>query len=484
MKIIAQLLLSLGLCSADIDDQRLAETKAYNRRVYDQIIDRLLTPYTPPSPDDVLALRNFGPDAFDRLLEVIDARYPSPKPTEPKLINIWPPRPTWLNFVEKQLPEEFSPQMKTLGDQEQINHLHQIIDQVAGQKYASVSRLFWFDRDMDAKEYASRVHRPIISLRLLGKLTDEYSCANSRFFRTLLYPDPSIQQLMKERAVLSWESVRPVPRITIDFGDGRRIEQTITGNSIHYIMDEHGRLVDAIPGLYSPTEFARALKTSLDLAEQVAALPQEAFEERIRSFHAGRVAETKQRFKEALASIRDRSKIADWILSADMMDDLNQVEALLPENTWELLAEKSDVHFAAPTHRFIRGMRPTFIMLGPKPAIRANRLAVNKNVGENAMLRILASLGQTVAADTWQNELVIRRKISQKLMNVPAAHSLPNFNAWVYADIFLTPSSDPWLGLIDADTFTALPEGGAVVHLPTTTSATSTAQVPPPAGTD
>jgi len=30
---------------------------------------------------------------------------------------------------------------------------------------------------------AQRTNRPILSLRLLGNLTDDFSCANSRFFR-------------------------------------------------------------------------------------------------------------------------------------------------------------------------------------------------------------------------------------------------------------------------------------------------------------
>ena len=37
---------------------------------------------------------------------------------------------------------------------------------------------------------------------------------------------------------------------------------------------------------------------------------------------------------------------------------------------------------------------------------------------------------------------------------------LDAFNERVYAELFLTPSSDPWLGLVPADTFTALDNNG------------------------
>jgi hypothetical protein len=48
--------------------------------------------------------------------------------------------------------------------------------------------------------------------------------------------------------------------VTIDFGDGRKLEQTLTGNSIHYVLDSDGRPIDAIPGLYSPQVFLENLK--------------------------------------------------------------------------------------------------------------------------------------------------------------------------------------------------------------------------------
>jgi hypothetical protein len=33
-------------------------------------------------------------------------------------------------------------------------------------------------------------------------------------------------------------------------------------------------------------------------------------------------------------------------------------------------------------------------------------------------------------------------------------------NEWVYAELFLTPSSDPWLGLAPRDMYTALDGNG------------------------
>jgi hypothetical protein len=94
------------------------------------------------------------------------------------------------------------------------------LDMVAGQRDAQVSRLFWHTDLEQAKAEAQKLGRPILSLRLLGRLDEEFSCANSRYFRTALYPNREINEVLRDSFVLHWESVRPVPRVTIDYGDG------------------------------------------------------------------------------------------------------------------------------------------------------------------------------------------------------------------------------------------------------------------------
>jgi hypothetical protein len=138
------------------------------------------------------------------------------------------------------------------GDAKEIAKLRQDIDRVALQRDAYASRLFWYTDLGEAKAEAQRTGKPILSLRLLGKLDEELSCANSRLFRIVLYANPQISQFLRDTYVLHWSSERPVPQITLDFGDGRVVQRTITGNSVHYVLDSQGRMVDALPGLYGP----------------------------------------------------------------------------------------------------------------------------------------------------------------------------------------------------------------------------------------
>ena len=147
------------------------------------------------------------------------------------------------------------------------------LDAVAMQKDAYAAHLYWFTDIEEAKKQADKSNRPILSLRLLGNLNEEFSCANSRFFRALLYSNAEISKYLRENYVLHWKSVRPAPKVTIDFGDGRKIERTLTGNSIHYILDEYGTPIDALPGLYSPSGFLKYLKGGKEVNEAIDRMP-------------------------------------------------------------------------------------------------------------------------------------------------------------------------------------------------------------------
>ncbi len=170
------------------------------------------------------------------------------------------------------------------------SRLRAALDAVSAQHDCSASHLYWYTDFDQAKAAARAAGKPILSLRLLGRLDEEYSCANSRFFRTTLYANAEVSQYLRDHFILHWKSVRPVPRITIDFGDGRKLERTITGNSIHYILDADGRPVDALPGLYGPKAFLKGLATA-----EAAALkcPQLSSDERIqylRNYHSEQLA--------------------------------------------------------------------------------------------------------------------------------------------------------------------------------------------------
>ena len=75
---------------------------------------------------------------------------------------------------------------------EEWQRISAALDAVAQQRNSYIAGLYWYT-DLDSARKASKaLGKPILSLRLLGKLTDEFSCANSRFFRTVLYPNEEV----------------------------------------------------------------------------------------------------------------------------------------------------------------------------------------------------------------------------------------------------------------------------------------------------
>jgi hypothetical protein len=270
------------------------------------------------------------------------------------------------------------------------------IDAVAGQKDASVSRLYWYTDFEKAKAAARASGRLILSLRLLGNLDEEFSCANSRYFRTVLYANAEVSRVLRERLILHWKSVRPVPKITIDFGDGRVLQRTVTGNSIHYVLDPDGRVIDGLPGLYGPKAFLKLLDAASDVRD-------------VRAFHAAQL-----------------------------------------QNPVRFDAE--DARLDASSRDLMRRKFPD--------AREAGRIAVTKATVEDPLLRMIRDLERALAEDARQNETVLHRRLHEWFANGEVDGDVERLNDRVYAELFLMPLSDPWLGLAPADVYTALPEGG------------------------
>src|SRR5690606_16172140 len=76
----------------------------------------------------------------------------------------------------------------------EIAHRARVAELIAQQCSAHVSRLYWNTNLDEALDESRETGKPVLSLRMLGKLTDEYSCANSRFFRTTLYANEAVRR--------------------------------------------------------------------------------------------------------------------------------------------------------------------------------------------------------------------------------------------------------------------------------------------------
>lgn len=291
--------------------------------------------------------------------------------------------------------------------------------------------LNWHTNLTSAVAAARKLKRPILSLRLLGRLDEELSCANSRFFRTTLYPDARVTRLLEDRFVLHWQSVRPVPVVTIDFGDGRRLRRTLTGNSVHLVLDERGRPVDALPGLFDAPSFTKLAGAAADLAAATAHSDGTQRLTRLSEWHQARRA----------------AILRAWSAELGVAPDADLLEAATSDHHWAAMAAPRAADALPSDRGEILRRFPT--------AHEAGALAMTKRTAEQPMLDKLQPLARTLAEDSLRNQYRLHRRVHEHFATpVGDADSLCD---WIYTELFLMPADDPWLGL-RPDAFAALTE--------------------------
>jgi hypothetical protein len=361
------------------------------------------------------------------------------------------------------------------------------IDAAAHQKYATVSRLYWYTDLASARMAAREQRRPILHLRMLGKLDEDLSCANSRLFRATLYANQEVSRFLRERFILYWSSERPVPRVTIDYGDGRRLERTTTGNSAHYILDEEGNVLDVLPGLYAPTAFLRELEGSLALAERVRGKSDDERAQLIVDYHKERLLAAKRdwarltgtpwilgvaRQPSTPARVESPLSAAQRATASKSAIEVRDLRYIAKELAPEALSE-SDVAMWSAAGRVLYGLGD--LTLGPQPRVldeasRAlvmrlhNEVPTGLRVTGQRVDALIARLEQTLVADSALNQLRLRPQIANEIVRREGRTDFATLNAWIYAEVFRSPRQDEWLGLLPRDVFTGLPGDGVVIR--------------------
>lgn len=372
--------------------------------------------------------------------------------------------------------ETYAEQIRLVASGQAVNEqewqrISAALDAVSQQRNAYASGLYWYTDIEKAKEAAHASGKPILSLRLLGNLSEEFSCANSRFFRTVLYANADVSKYLREHFILHWKSVRPAPRVTIDFGDGRKLERTITGNSIHYVLDADGQLVDGLPGLYGPAAFMRELSRAETVAKQIAGKEDAERFRALRAYHNSRIQAVAADWAADVAKIGGRvpedvqARIAarkanpNAVTIAPLavtkaVTEVNILRSITADATaLETVTDQTAWNKIAGLHQTDASIDKASIALITRQ---------NQNLREDPALlaRTVENLEKFMALDTVRNEYMMRTKLRAWFAAGQAGADVDNLNERVYAQLFQTPRTDPWLGLYSADVYTALDNGG------------------------
>ncbi len=379
--------------------------------------------------------------------------------------------------------ETYSPSTQTLPKPE----LRTALDALCKQRDCHASRLFWHTDLAAAKAKAAETGKPILSLRMLGNLDQELSCANSRFFRVALYPNAEISTYLRDRYILHWESVRPVPQVTIDYGDGRKLQRTLTGNSIHYILNAKGQPLDALPGLYGPQAFLSHLKQAEALSQEMSKLkppastsefgvPMLTQQDALQNYHRNRLTATQNQWQSDLENVGIDQLPALAPLPLDQPSATDAGRLAMTKAVVETPLLSSALGLAATADRNRTQLEEATNTVAWRKIAELHQdqaqldqnsqaLMLSKNSAEwpqpDAQFEATVKNFETaMALDTVRNEYLLHAQIHQWFLEEDETQTVEALNTKVYADLFLTSDADPWLGLRSENAYSAIEADG------------------------
>jgi len=434
----------------------ITPTDSAGKRSTEALSRRALTAGKDESANAIAGLRSMGPEGLRAFLEANSAE---------------------IEAAVKAHGDSRNQSLRREGNQDnqldQSNQVLAALDSICQQKDCYASQLYWYTDLEQAKAAARAQGKSILSLRLLGRLDEDLSCANSRLSRITLYANEQVSKLLRERFVLHWQSVRAVPKVTIDFGDGRKMERTLTGNSVHYILDSEGRLIDVLPGMYGPgafmRELVRASSTATDLA---ASRTDEERKTALRRYHEARFNEVENAWLNdvrrtgltvapsreipndmgprsnppsalrAAAAAISKAVMVERPVLRGMSEDPKSLDSIGNDAGWLMIA---GLHAGDAT----LDQATRALMSFKDPSLTGARF-----------LTAITALEHTIAEDTVRNEYVFRARIHRWLASGVVDSDLRSLNEKIYAELFLTPSWDTWLGLRPMSSYSGIDNDG------------------------
>jgi hypothetical protein len=203
-----------------------------------------------------------------------------------------------------------------------------------------------------------------------------------------------------------WETVRPVPIVRIDFGDGNVLTRTLHGNILTSICTADGQLLDALPGIYEEQTYLDQLKQLCLLAAATTKQPADKRDAWVKAYHQ------------------------------------RQAEAIKKNQNPEVFVEQAKV--VPITKRLIE--RPVEIVLQPQPPAQVAQPARPEQEKAATVVKEDAVLWKALLEDTQLNEKTRRRQIHELLADKglvkPDKVTKP-----IYKDVLHADLDDPYLGL-------------------------------------
>jgi hypothetical protein len=154
----------------------------------------------------------------------------------------------------------------------------------------------------------------------------------------VLFSNDRVADFINQSFEPAWQSVRPVPIVRIDFGDGNVLTRTLHGNILTSVCTSDGFVVDALPGIYTEPAYRTQLGLLRAMAESIHSVPADKREGALIAAHRMAAQLLKKPFNDARLLYYTKSDIETPI---KLTIQAGAPGGAKPEKT--VLADKEDV---------------------------------------------------------------------------------------------------------------------------------------------
>lgn len=235
--------------------------------------------------------------------------------------------------------------------------------------------------------------------------------------RAVTLSNPEVIKFLTNEVVPYWESVGPVPKVTIELGDGRVIKRTLGGNIVTYLLSSSGEVYDAFPGIYTPETYLSEIRKTMGALDS----------------HSDILAWHRQELAVAAKTEETRITMSKAVVESPLLKALGGSE---PSNR----PKDTTTAFQNYTARLQDISKRA-------ASVSELRSSVLSNVSSNDPDEIGR---EAVAIDSRNNLKLIRPVVHLLFSSYKKLPDLQQCRDQIYEDILHIPIHDPYLGLADA----------------------------------
>jgi hypothetical protein len=250
----------------------------------------------------------------------------------------------------------------------------------------------------------------------------------------VLFSNAEVAAFINNNFEPAWESVRPVPIVRIDFGNGTVLTRTLNGNIATSVCTRDGDVLDVLPGIYQPETYLEQLDQFRLLARYV--------NKAIRAGASAPVA--KGVAQQQAAAAAEKPKTPEE-LRAEVVKSYHETQAKALAD--QGVAAKFVVTAGISKARVEDPVKLVLGVPGDKPSAKSTSKDATKKEGKTPLEKAdEVATWKTLAEDTKLNETV-RRKLIHELLAKEGLVKPEKLVKAIYKDVLHADLDDPYLGL-------------------------------------